>query len=101
MAGGPAVSLNMDNTGKINSVNAGTYLYFLPETTFVSGTQYISDITLFYIVRNAMVGGGMNGIKPTAMPVELYNHFYKSQWPWPVTCWAAFIICANLLQVIL
>ena len=79
MAGGPAVSLNMDNTGKINSVNAGTYLYFLPETTFVSGTQYISDITLFYIVRNAMVGGGMNGIKPTTMPVELYNHFYKSR----------------------
>ena len=78
MAGGPAVSLNMDNTGKINSINAGTYLYFLPETTFVGGTQYISDITLFYIVKNAMVGGGMNGIKPTAMPVEMYNHFYKS-----------------------
>ncbi len=78
MAGGPAVSLNMDNMGKINSVNAGTYLYFLPETTFVGGTQYISDITLFYIVKNAMIGGGMNGIKPTAMPVEMYNHFYKS-----------------------
>ena len=74
MAGGPAVSLNMDNTGKINSVNADTYLYFLPETTFVSGTQYISDITLFYIVRNAMVGG----LKPTRMPVELYNYFFKA-----------------------
>ena len=78
MAGGPAVSLNMDNTGKINSLNAGTYLYFLPETTFVSGTQYVSDITLFYIVRNAMVGGPMNGIKPTNMPVEMYNYFFKS-----------------------
>ena len=78
MAGGPAVSLNMDNTGKINSINAGTYLYFLPETTFVSGTQYVSDITLFYIVRNAMAGGAINGIKPTAMPVELYNHFFKA-----------------------
>ena len=73
MAGGPAVSLNMDNTGKINSLNTQTYLYFLPETTFVSGTQYVSDISLFYIVRNAMIGG----LKPTKMPVEMYNYFFK------------------------
>ena len=74
MAGGPAVSLNMDNVGRINSLNSQTYLYFLPETTFVSGTKYISDITLFYIVRNAMI----NGMKPTIAPVEMIEYFFKN-----------------------
>ena len=74
MAGGPAVSLNMDNTGKVNSVNAGTYLYFLPETTFVSGTRYISDISFFYVVRNPSI----HGLEPKMAPLELQHYFHKT-----------------------
>ena len=52
MGGGPAVSFNVDtgvsSTNEICSHHLQTFLYFLPETTFTSGTLYISDLSFFY-----------------------------------------------------
>ena len=48
MAGGPAVSFNTNNGGVVFSDSNQLFLYFLPETTFTSGTQYVGDIAFFY-----------------------------------------------------
>lgn len=77
MAGGPAVSLNADKNGRVQSTDHKTYLYFLPETTFTGGTKYLSDVTLLYIVRNAIAD---TIVKPTVAPQDIQNQFkaYKN-----------------------
>lgn len=47
MTGGPAVTLNVGSNGKVSAEHEMRFLYFLPETTFTSGKQYVGDIALF------------------------------------------------------
>ena len=46
MSGGPAVPINLDNNGEARENYGFMYLYFLPETTFVSGKQYLGGIAV-------------------------------------------------------
>ena len=48
MAGGPAVSFNTNTEPRTFSASVQTFLYFLPETTFTSGTQYVGDLAFFF-----------------------------------------------------
>ena len=59
MAGGPAVSFNTNNQGVVFSNSNQMFLYFLPETTFTSGTQYVGDLAFFYAIN------GLGGIQDT------------------------------------
>ncbi|MBQ5809718.1 MAG: 4-alpha-glucanotransferase, partial [Clostridia bacterium] len=47
MTGGPAVPVNVNTDGEIREDNGFLYLYFLPETTFTSGKQYLGGIATF------------------------------------------------------
>lgn len=47
MSGGPAVPVNVDTNGELRAENGFMYLYFLPETTFTGGKQYLGGIAVF------------------------------------------------------
>ena len=46
MAGGPAVPVNVNTDGEVREDNGFLYLYFLPETSFTSGKQYLGGIAM-------------------------------------------------------
>lgn len=46
MSGGPAVPVNVNNDGEVRADNGFMYLYFLPETTFTSGKQYLGGLAV-------------------------------------------------------
>ena len=47
MSGGPAVSINLDSNGEARENYGFMYLYFLPETTFISGKLYVGGLAAF------------------------------------------------------
>lgn len=52
-AGGPAAPLNLTKNG-IEIHTKETYLYFLPETTFVNGETYLGGLSYFYCSPSAL-----------------------------------------------
>ena len=72
-AGGPAVSLNVTPEGMGFDIPE-TYLYFLPSTTFTSGTGYLGGISYFNIPLTTMDLMNDGGKRPEMVLSYLKKH---------------------------
>ena len=79
MSGGPAVLLNVNTDGEVREDNGFMYLYFLPETTFTGGKQYLGGIAVFQI-DYSIYNGEYTQIPMPNTATDLWGDYVSAAW---------------------